>query len=71
MGQSKRASFMESLTNTAIGYLISLASLFIIFPLVGITSTPGKNLLITLYFTLLSITRSYIVRRWFNGRGKK
>jgi len=69
--QTKKQSFLESLTNVAIGYLISLISLFIIFPILGIESSTSKNLIITLYFTLISIARSYILRRYFNKKLKK
>lgn len=66
--QTKKQSLIESLTNVAIGYFISLISLFIIFPILGIESNTGKNLLITLYFTLISVVRSYVLRRWFNKK---
>lgn len=66
--QTKKQSLIESLTNVAIGYGISLLSLFIIFPLLGIESSTSKNLLITLYFTVLSIVRSYVLRRFFNKK---
>jgi len=68
MKQTKKQSFIESLTNVAIGYVVSLISLFLIFPLMGIESSISKNLLITLYFTVVSILRSYVVRRWFNKK---
>jgi hypothetical protein len=66
--QTKKQSFLESLINVIVGYLISLLSLFIIFPILGIQSSTGKNLVITLYFTLISIARSYIFRRYFNKK---
>ena len=66
--QTKRQSFIESLSNVAIGYLVSLISLFIIFPILGIESSTSKNLIITLYFTLVSVARSYILRRYFNKK---
>jgi len=68
MKQTKKQSFIESLTNVAIGYVVSLISLFLIFPLMGIESSISKNLLITLYFTVVSILRSYVIRRWFNKK---
>ena len=70
MGQSRRQSFFESLTNTAIGFGISFASTFLIFPLVGIASSGGKNFIITCYFTVISILRGYLLRRVFNKRSK-
>lgn len=66
MSQSKKQSLLEAITNTAVGFGISLLSIFIILPLLGIHSTPGKNIAITLYFTVISIARSYVLRRFFN-----
>lgn len=54
--------------NECVGFGISLASIFIIFPLVGIESTPIKNIGITAYFTVISIVRGYVLRRWFNKK---
>tara|TARA_R100000935_G_C2676575_1_gene101033 strand:+ start:136 stop:399 length:264 start_codon:yes stop_codon:yes gene_type:complete len=69
--QTKKQSFIESLVNVTIAYLISLISLFIILPLLGVESTTGKNILITLYFTFLSIARSYVIRRYFTNKNKQ
>lgn len=66
--QTKKQSLIESLINVAVGYGISLLSLSIILPLMGIVSSPGKNLQITLYFTVISIFRSYLLRRYFNRK---
>jgi hypothetical protein len=66
--QTKKQSFVESLTNVGIGYTISLLSLFFIFPILGIESSASKNILITCYFTAISIVRSYVIRRWFNKK---
>lgn len=66
--QTKKQSLKESLTNTAIGFIISYISTFLIFPLVGFESNPGKNLIITIYFTIISIARGYVIRRWFNKK---
>ena len=68
--QSKKQSFKESLVNTLTGFSISYISCFLIFPLVGIDSGGGKNLLITLYFTVISIVRGYFIRRFFNNKTK-
>jgi hypothetical protein len=66
MSQTKKQSFKEAMVNVAVGYFISLISLSLILPLMGIVSSPGKNLQITLYFTVISIARSYLLRRHFN-----
>lgn len=68
--QTKYQSFIESLTNILIGYLTALLSQLIIFPLFNIDVTFQDNLLIGLYFTIISLIRSYLVRRYFNKRIK-
>ena len=69
--QTKKQSLIEASTNTAIGFGISFASTFLILPLVGIETTAGTNLLITVYFTVISILRGYVIRRWFNKSNPK
>lgn len=66
--QTKKQSITEAITNTAVGFGISLASIFILFPGLGIESTPMKNVGITAYFTVISIGRGYILRRFFNRK---
>jgi hypothetical protein len=64
--QSKKDSFKESCANVAVGYIVALASQLIVFPLVGLDSTLNQNLKIGVYFTVISLIRSYCVRRYFN-----
>jgi len=59
--QTKLQSLIESVTNTAIGYILSILSYMYVFNID--TST---TLIMTLYFTVLSIVRQYITRRFFN-----
>lgn len=66
--QTKTNSLIEAVTNTSVGFIISLAATFVIFPLVGVESTGAKNIVITLFFTIISILRGYIVRRIFNKK---
>jgi len=68
MKQTKRHSFIESCTNVLIGYFVALASQLAIFPLFGIHVAFRDNILIGLYFTAISILRSYVLRRWFTSR---
>lgn len=70
MNQSKIESFIETCLNTAIGYVISLASQLVVFPLLGIHVPLSTNLKIGFWFTLISIARGYVIRRWFNARLK-
>lgn len=64
--QSRRHSALESVANVAIGYGVAVASQIVIFPMFGIHIPLGDNLLIGLWFTAISIFRSYSLRRVFN-----
>ncbi|RPI78801.1 MAG: hypothetical protein EHM45_05290 [Desulfobacteraceae bacterium] len=64
--QSKKYSLIESITNVAIGYLVALGSQLIIFPVFGISVPLRSNLAIGAFFTVVSIIRSYCLRRVFN-----
>ena len=66
--QTKYQSLIESLTNILIGYFTALLSQVLIFPLFEFYVTFQDNLLIGLYFTIISLLRSYLVRRYFNKR---
>ena len=71
MTQSRLESLMESIANICIGYGIALASQLMLFPLYGIHISLTTNLWIGFWFTLISLVRSYALRRWFNQRLKK
>jgi hypothetical protein len=68
--QSKLSSFKETLTQTLIGYVVSLAGQFIIYPVYGHTFTVLENLQIGVWFLLLSLVRGYVIRRFFNKKVK-
>ena len=68
MTQTRLQSAIESAANVAIGYGVAIASQLAIFPLFGIHLPLADNLLIGVYFTIISLARSYAVRRWFNRR---
>ncbi len=66
--QTKKQSLIESIVNVLIGFIISITATFIIFPLVGIHSTPLQNVTSTIGFTIVSLIRQYIIRRYFNNK---
>ena len=66
--QTKMHSMLESLTNTVIGYVVAVASQLAVFPLFNIHIELQDNLLIGVWFTAISLTRGYLVRRWFAKR---
>lgn len=66
--QTKQQSLYESFINILIGYITALVSQLLVFPLFDINIPFSDNLLIGLYFTIISLVRSYLVRRYFNGK---
>ena len=69
--QTKAKSFAESITNILIGYSINLCAQLIIFPCFGINIPLRSNIGIGIAFTGISLTRSYLIRRWFNRTEKE
>ena len=65
-GQSRFGSAVEVALGTAIGYLVALASQLAIFPWFNLHPSLGENLLIGGFFTVISLIRGYLVRRFFN-----
>ena len=66
MIQTPTQSAVESVVNVAIGYVVSLAANATILPLFGIAISLSDNLAIGSIYTIVSIARSYCVRRAFN-----
>lgn len=70
MVQTKKRSLIESLINTALGFGLSYFSWkFIVAPLIeqGYIEY-DDSLIITVFFTVLSIGRNYIIRRLHTKR---
>ncbi len=65
--QTRRASLTEAILNVAIGYGVALASQIIVFPWFGIRVGLAENVMIGLIFTVVSIARSFAVRRLFEA----
>ena len=60
---------IEAFMNIAIGFIINFVANRAILPLFGFTSLTMKtNLVIGAIYTVISVVRSYTVRRWFNAR---
>ena len=68
--QSKRESMVESLTSTTIGITIGIVLNLTILPIFGYPVSLSDSLWISVIFTVVSIIRSYIIRRWFNSKEK-
>ena len=68
--QSKRESMIETLTNVGIGWFISFIANMLVLPLFGYNINLTDGVLISIIFTVISIIRGYVVRRWFNSKDK-
>lgn len=66
MSQRRIFSLLESLANIAAGYFIALGAQIVIFPLFGIHIPLSDDLKISALFTIVSLVRSYTLRRIFN-----
>lgn len=68
MQQSKLESFIESFFNIGSGFIIAMLSWsYVITPLFGIKTDSHENFLIVMIFTVISIVRSFLWRRFFNA----
>jgi len=67
MSQTRRMSAVEAVANVAVGYGVAVLAQLAIFPLFGIAVSIGDNLAIGAAFTVVSLARSYAVRRLFNA----
>jgi len=68
MTQTRLGSFYEACINVVIGFSINYCANLLIFPLFGFHIKPGANFVMGLLYTVISICRSYVIRRWFNAK---
>ena len=68
--QTKKQSLIESLTSTTIGIIIGIVLNLTILPIFGYPVSLSDSLWISLIFTVISVIRSYAVRRIFNSKEK-
>ena len=66
VGQRKKHSAFESVANILVGYGVALGSQLLVFPWFGINVPLRSNIQIGLWFTAISLVRSYVLRRIFN-----
>lgn len=64
--QTRKGSFIEACINVLIGFWINFFANLLILPLIGFNITIGQNIFIGILYTIISIARSYAIRRWFN-----
>ena len=66
--QNKSQSLIETLTNVSIGYVISFIANMTVLPMFGYDINLTDGFWISMIFTVVSVIRGYVVRRWFNMR---
>lgn len=64
--QSRHSSLLEAATNVIGGLAMSIVLQLVLFNVLGIAATIGQNLVLTAAFSVLSLARSYALRRLFN-----
>ena len=66
IGQPRTYSFIEAVVNTSVGFLINLGGQMVLYPLIGIHITLATNLIMSIFFTVISVVLGYTLRRAFN-----
>ena len=65
--QTVKGSAVEAVTNTAVGFWVNFTANLLVLPLFGFTGlTAGKNVVIGIIYTGISLVRGYLLRRFFN-----
>ena len=65
MKQSRRMSLVEAVANVVVGYGVAVVTQILVFPVFGLQTTLAQNLKMGAVFTLVSIARSFALRRLF------
>lgn len=67
MKQSRLMSLVEAVANVAVGYGVAVITQILIFPIFGLHTTLAQNLKMGAIFTIVSIARSFALRRVFEA----
>jgi hypothetical protein len=67
MKQSRTMSLVEATANVVVGYGVAVLTQMLVFPLFGLHTTLAENLMIGAIFTVVSIARSFALRRLFEA----
>ena len=67
MKQSRAMSLMEAFANVVVGYGVAVATLMLVFPVFGLQTTLAQNLKMGAVFSIVSIIRSFALRRVFEA----
>jgi presenilin-like A22 family membrane protease len=67
MKQSRFMSAGEAVTNVLVGYLVAVATNWLVLPLFGFAVSMGDSAAIGLVFTFVAVIRGYALRRLFEA----
>ena len=67
MKQSRAMSMFEAAANVAVGYGVAVVTQILIFPIFGLHTTLAQNLIMGAVFTVISVARSFALRRLFEA----
>ena len=67
MKQSRTMSLVEAIANVIVGYGVAVLTQILIFPIFGLHTTLTQNLKMGVVFTVVSVARSYVLRRLFEA----
>lgn len=66
MSQSRKHSMLEAIINVVVGFSINFLLNMLVFPLFGWEISAAQNIALGVIYTVISIVRSYSLRRVFN-----
>jgi len=67
MNQTRIESLVEAFVNTLVGFCITIFFLPIVNKLCGIEMSPSQMGISTFLFTIISVLRGFVIRRFFNN----
>ena len=69
MTQSRTHAMSEAVANVILGYGLAVALQLLLFPAIGLQISVLQSMKIGVLFTVVSLLRSYVLRRLFNRLG--
>jgi len=67
MKQTRLMSLIEAVANVLVGYGVAVIAQILVFPVFGLQTTLIQNLKMGAIFALISMSRSFVLRRIFEA----
>ena len=67
MKQSRLMSLIEAVANVVVGYVLAVLTQVLVFPVFGLQATLSQNLQLAALFAVISVLRSFVLRRAFEA----